>query len=345
MTRFLWLGAALLAVGISCRASAADHPGRPEFSHDVTGAVRPWTEARFDASPEKFTFAVLSDLTGGERPRVFDIAIAQLALLRPELVLSVGDLVEGADTREEIAGQRDAFDQRAARSRSPVFYVGGNHDLTGSLMQQTWDQRYGRRYYHFRYKNVLFLVLDTEDTTPARTEQIARLRKRAMEVVREKGWGGFDETEYARQPENDAGAVSPEQSHYFRQVIADNPDVRWTFLFMHKAAWERRNEQNFAAIETALADRPYTVFHGHKHAYRYLQRYGRDYIRLATTGGVPLPGNGRSFDQVTLVTVGESDVDIVNLALSGILDKTGHVPLGGDDVCFEQAVCGAPAAD
>jgi hypothetical protein len=25
---------------------------------------------------------------------------------------------------------------------------------------------------------------------------------------------------------------------------------------------------------------------------------------------------------------------------SGILDKTGHVPLGGDEVCFEIVVCG-----
>ena len=28
---------------------------------------------------------------------------------------------------------------------------------------------------------------------------------------------------------------------------------------------------------------------------------------------------------------------LVNLLLSGILDKTGHVPLGGEEVCFELA--------
>jgi len=35
--------------------------------------------------------------------------------------------------------------------------------------------------------------------------------------------------------------------------------VRWTFLFLHMAAWEREGERNFAAIESALAGRPYTV--------------------------------------------------------------------------------------
>jgi hypothetical protein len=42
---------------------------------------------------------------------------------------------------------------------------------------------------------------------------------------------------------------------------------------------------------------------------------------------------------LTLVTVGNKGVDIANLRMSGIFDKTGHVPLNGDDVCFESAAC------
>ena len=75
------------------------------------------------------------------------------------------------------------------------------------------------------------------------------------------------------------------------------------------------------------------------HAYEYLERNGRDYIRLATTGGVQFSDRGRSVDHVTLVTVSESGVDIANLLMEGILDKTGHIPLGGDDVCFESVTC------
>ena len=123
-------------------------------------------------------------------------------------------------------------------------------------------------------------------------------------------------------------------------MLADNADVRWTFLFMHKAPWEREDGEGFLAIEAAMADRPYTVFHGHVHAYKYLERNGRDYIQLATTGGVQFPDRGRSADHVTLVTVDDDGVDIANLLMRGILDKTGHVPLNGDTVCFEAAVCG-----
>jgi hypothetical protein len=100
------------------------------------------------------------------------------------------------------------------------------------------------------------------------------------------------------------------------------------------------DEENFVTIEAALADRPYTVFHGHVHAYQYQQRHGRDYIRLATTGGVQLEHAEQAFDHVTLVTVSDEGVDIANLRLDGILDKTGKIPAGGANLCFEAAACG-----
>ena len=109
---------------------------------------------------------------------------------------------------------------------------------------------------------------------------------------------------------------------------------------MHKAPWLREDAEGFLRIEGALADRAYTLFHGHEHQYAYEERHGRDYIQLATTGGVHIPNGNRSMDHITLVTVTDDGVDIANLLMEGILDKTGRVPLGGDTVCFELAVCG-----
>ena len=47
-----------------------------------------------------------------------------------------------------------------------------------------------------------------------------------------------------------------------------------------------------------------------------------------------------SADHVTLVTVSKDGVDIANLKLSGIFDKTGRIPLDGDSLCFELVECG-----
>ncbi len=342
MTRIMVSIAFLAVLNIGVAQDSA------EFRHDVSDDIKPWAHENFDAADDKFTFAVFSDLTGGERDGIFEIAVEQLSLLRPELILNVGDLISGGmAAREELDRQWDSFDKRASRARAPVFYVGGNHDLSEKLLQSVWDERYGHRYYHFVYKDVLFLALNTEDIPPERMEEISILRNEAFSQLQSEGMGaegmGMGIGRLAQLftwPESSAGNITPEQSAYFRKAIADNPDVHWTFLFMHKAAWEREGEENFSAIESALADRPYTVFHGHLHAYRYLERHGRDYIRLATTGGGQRSGFGRSMDQVTLVTVDDSGVDIANVLMSGILDKTGHIPLDGDDVCFEAAICG-----
>jgi hypothetical protein len=311
-----------------------------DFQHEISGALRPWTNETFDAADEKFTFAVFSDLTGGERDRVFEIAVAQLNLLRPELIINVGDLIDGGtEDIGEIDAQWDSFDERADEARAPVFYVGGNHDLSGTVLQGVWDERIGRRYYHFVYKDVLFLILDTEDNTRERTQEIFDIRQAGIEVYMNEGPAAFEETEYANLPEKSSGNLTMEQSAYFVDAIASNPDVSWTFLFLHKAPWERAEDTNFAPIESALAERPYTVFNGHIHAYEHIQRLGRDYIRLATTGGEHFPDLTMSIDHVTLVTVDDDGVDIANLRMSGIFDKTGHIPLDGDDVCFEMARC------
>jgi hypothetical protein len=63
---------------------------------------------------------------------------------------------------------------------------------------------------------------------------------------------------------------------------------------------------------------------------------------LGTTGGHQDEKNPGAFDHVTLVTLTSEGPSIANLRLDGILDKTGHVPLSGDSVCFQAYRCGAP---
>ena len=332
---------AILTLLAACASSPPSTGKAPIFSHDIVGQATPWTHSDFDNEENKFTFALFSDLTGGEREGIFQVAIEQLNLLRPELILSVGDLIEGGTSdREQLAREWDSFAQRAGRARAPVFHVGGNHDLTHPEMWKVWNERHGRRYYHFIYNNVLFLAMDTEDNPPEIQQQIFDIRAASMRIVEAEGWGVFDATEYGQLTERKSGRIGPQQAAYFRQIIARNPQVRWTFIMMHKPAWERPREEHFSTIEAALTGRPYTVFYGHVHAYLHQQRHGRDYIRLATTGGVQIANKQMAIDHVTLVTVSKDGVDIANLRLSGIFDKTGKIPLNGEALCFDIAECG-----
>jgi len=304
-------------------------------------AARPWTHENFDAAPGKFTFALFADLTGGERPGVFDVAVEQLRLLRPELILSVGDLIEGGTTdRAQLAREWAHFENRAQRTHAPVFRAGGNHDLSNPVMWEAWDERHGRRHYHFVYRNVLFLVLNTEDNNTEFQWHVDAIRTAALERVAEEGWSVLGATDYGRLEERSTGRIGAAQADYFETVIARYPDVAHTFVVLHKPAWERPGEEHFARIEAALADRPYTVFYGHEHDYQHEVRNGRDYIGLGTTGGVQNASKAMAVDHVTLVTVSPDGVDIANLRLSGIFGKDGLIPAGGEALCFEARVCG-----
>lgn len=332
----LFLSLFLLLALAACAARPSSESRQAVFEHDFSGSSVPWTPAGFDDGDGKFTFALFSDLTGGEREGVFDVAVAQLRLLRPELIINVGDLIEGGDvTHAQLEQQWDTFDQRAGRARAPVFHVGGNHDLSSTEQWEVWEARYGRRYYHFIYKDVLFLVLDTEDNPPEFQRHLNEIRLHAITVQETEGWEAFDATEYGQLEERKSGRIGAAQAEYFRGVIARHPQVRWTFLLLHKPAWERPGEENFSTIEKALEGQPYTVFYGHLHAYLHNQRHGRDYIRLGTTGGSHAPGEPMAIDHVALVTVSADGVDIANLRMSGIFDKTGRVPLNGEQICLE----------
>jgi len=330
----------LLALLILLSACAGHQQNGSEpsvFQHDFSGTSVPWTHSNFDNDSDKFTFALFSDLTGGERDGVFEVAVEQLRLLRPELIVNVGDLIDGgSQDHKQLEQEWDSFDQRAMRSYAPVFHVGGNHDLTNPDMWEVWEERYGKRYYHFVYKNVLFLVLDTEDNPADLQQYIHEIRLEAIEVINAEGYEAFLGTEYGQLEERKSGRIGSQQAAYFREVIARYPDVRWTFVLMHKPAWERTDEENFSTIEAALSGQPYTVFHGHVHSYLPEQRFGRDYIRLGTTGGTHAPDDPMAIDHVTLVTVSKEGAEIANLRMSGIFDKTGKIPLNGNDICLQE---------
>lgn len=63
----------------------------------------------------------------------------------------------------------------------PFFFVVGNHDMGNDVMLDVWHTQRGRDYYHFAYRDVLFLVLNMEGPPilPSKeiAEDIARLRE------------------------------------------------------------------------------------------------------------------------------------------------------------------------
>ena len=118
-----------------------------------------------------------------------------------------------------------------------------------------------------------------------------------------------------------------EQAEYVEKALAENPDVRWTLIFMHKPLWDYEGENGWARIEDMLKDRPHTVFTGHRHSYMKYHRHGHKYFVFATTGGSSKMRGLEfgEFDHIVWVTMTPEGPRIANLLLDGILDENIRV--------------------
>jgi hypothetical protein len=340
--RFAGLLAGLAALALSVSAPAAG--AGPAFQPPPLHGAKPWSAKRFDDAPETFTFAVITDLQSGYRKGVFDVAAADLEMLHPAFILTIGDLIDGGTEDEaKLGAEWNEFDARLAGTHAPFFHAGGNHDLTNLAQRRVFEARYGARYYHFLYKRVLFLVLDTEDYPPARLQEIYRLRD---DFVRASATDPAKAAKlpYADLMEAKVGEIGPAQNAYFEKVLRRNPKARWTVLLMHKPVWNRPGDGGLGRIEAALKGRPYTLLNGHLHRYSYTVRNGRDYIMLGTTGGGrAMDGSAGAFDHIMWVTMTKDGPSIANLRLDGVLDKTGHIPAGGEALCLDHGGAKCPA--
>ena len=204
-TNFTKIAAAfVLCVAIIGTATAQS----PEFPERMPIVERPFSD-----DPDKFSFAIIGDKTGGglDKWPVFDRSIDEINTLKPDFAIMVGDLIQG-DTRdlEQLAAEWKEFWQHESDLIVPFLPLPGNHDITNPVMFEYWKEHLGRTYSAFTYKNCLFIMLNTEEWHhPAHAE----------EWDWEKGWFG------------------EEQTQYVEEQLAKHSDMRHTFVLLHRPLW------------------------------------------------------------------------------------------------------------
>jgi len=296
---------------------------------------KPWTSENFLNTPDNFQFAILGDRGGGASPLgTYELAIQQLNWLQPEFVMSVGDYVEGYATDEEdMDEQWNEFEEIIAKLEPPFFYVRGNHDINMPLTRKAWAERRGPQYYYFIYKDVLFIILDTEDAErpmPPNMEQDIATFNRLNKEDPQKAMAFM--IEWMKTPEaqeafgHSAKVEFPEaQQAWLKKVLEDNKDVRWTFLFLHEPVWDNPSE-SFQNMDQMLQDRDFTFFAGHTHYYDYDLINGHEYITVSSAGAAFTMDGPGNVDMLTWVTVKDDGPDIAGIALKGIFDRKGLDP-------------------
>ena len=196
-------------------------------------------------------FAILGDRTGGHEEEVYEAVVAEIERMRPDFVMTVGDMIEGyiSDT-VEINARWDEYFGIVRLLSIPVHYTPGNNDITSDVMEPAYRSRVGEPYYSFDHRGLHFVVLDN-----SRPESFAEMP--------------------------DA------QIAWLKDDLAKHRNACHTLVFMHKPFWYRTlgDGKPDGLHDIFKANGVDAVFTGHFHAYFSAQFDGIKYTSLGSSGG------------------------------------------------------------
>lgn len=269
-----------------------------------------------------FHFVIFGDRTGGppEGLRVLEQAVKDTNLLDPDLVLTVGDLINGYNTSPEWLAQMRAFRAIMDRLAMPWFPVAGNHDIywrgedrPPREHEDHYETHFGPLWYSFSHKNAGFVVLFSDEGDP------------------KTGRKAFGPPETSQ--------MSPDQLAWLKRTLTRLRDRDHVFVFLHHPRWieSRYPDNNWPLVHEALlgAGNVRAVFAGHIHRMRYDGRKdGIEYFCLATTGAhlsADLPAAG-FLHHLNVVTVRRESYAVSTLPVGTVVDPRQFTPEREQDI-------------
>lgn len=299
------------------KEATQDAPARVDVARFLTSRKSDVTLPLTDEK-DSFFFIVYGDRTGGppEGVAILREAVAETNLIGPDLVMTVGDLIQGYNEPAEWLVQMEEYKDAMGALNVPWFPVAGNHDIyyrgenkPAEEHEGRYEMHFGPLWYAFRHKSAWFIVLYTDEPDPKSGER------------------NFSKAESQR--------MSPEQLAWLDETLAVTKSAEHVFVFCHHPRWIGGNYGNdWDKVHERLvaAGNVKGVFGGHIHRMRYDPKDGIEYFAVATIGGVqsglvPEAGYLHCYD---IVTVRPDRIERATLPVGAAMDPreiTGEVSL------------------
>jgi hypothetical protein len=280
-----WLVVLAALAGGAAAPAQTDNIGhdRHKHPHNPAHATEAPTPARFVTTrkseialplpkeDDAFSFVIFGDRTGGpvDGVKVLADAVRDVNLLEPDLVMTVGDLVNGYNDTPKWLEQAREYKEIMSHLLCPWFPASGNHDIywrgegkPAGEHESNYEMHFGPLWYAFEHKNCWFIVLYSDEGNP------------------ETGEKNFVKPECQR--------ISPAQFEFLKSTLSRAKGADHVFLFLHHPRWLGGNYgDDWNRVHALLkeAGNVAAVFAGHIHRMRYDPRDGIEYVALATVGG------------------------------------------------------------
>ena len=256
-----------------------------------------------------FHFVIYGDRTGGEPAglKILEQAVVDTNLLDPDLVMTVGDLIQGYNTTEDWVPEAEEYKSIMDKLNMNWYPVAGNHDIYWKGKdkplghhESNYEKHFGPLWYSFAHKNCGFIVLYSDEGDP-KTDR--------------KGFHDFQQQQ-----------MSESQLEFLDKALQELKDKDHVLVFIHHPRWieERYQGSNWPTVHKKLvtAGNVKACFGGHIHLLSYGAKDSIEYFTLGATGGHiqgDIPDAG-FLHHMNVVSVRKDKVSVSSIPVGAVFD-------------------------